>query len=98
MSHPEPPVNIGYQGQSGKHMLILSFTAFDAIAEVATSPVFAAREIGNMWPSHSLPLDGCLPADRPPLHVTNKGSPMVITAELVAQLRPHPNRQSRIFF
>jgi hypothetical protein len=51
-----------------------------------------------MWPSYSLALDGCLPADRPPLHVTNKGSPMVITAELVAQLCAHPYRQSRIFF
>jgi hypothetical protein len=42
MSHPEPPVNIGYQGE---HMLILSFTAFDPIAEVATSPVVAAGGI-----------------------------------------------------
>jgi hypothetical protein len=33
----------------------------------------------------------------PPLHVTNKGSPMVITAEIVAQLRAHPYHQSRSF-
>jgi hypothetical protein len=25
--YPEPPVNIGYRGQRGKHVFILSFTA-----------------------------------------------------------------------
>jgi hypothetical protein len=51
-----------------------------------------------MWPSHSLVLDGGSPADWPPLHVTNKGSPKVIAAALVAQLRAHQYRQLRIVF
>jgi hypothetical protein len=46
MSRPEPPVNIGYRGQRGKHIPILSFTAFDAIAVVAR--VTSRRGIGNM--------------------------------------------------
>jgi hypothetical protein len=44
MSHPEPPVNIGYQGQSGKQMLIPSFTAFGPIAEIG----HRLRGTGNM--------------------------------------------------
>jgi hypothetical protein len=96
MSDPEPPVNIGYLGQSGKHMPFLSFTTFDPIAEVGHR--LRGTEYINMWPSHSLVLDGGSPADWPPLHVTNKGSPKVIAAALVAQLRAHPYRQLRIVF
>jgi hypothetical protein len=96
MSDPEPPVNIGYLGQSGKHMPFLSFTTFDPIAEVGHR--LRGTEYINMWPSHSLVLDGGSPADRPPLHVTNKGSPKVIAAALVAQLRAHQYRRLRIVF
>jgi hypothetical protein len=85
--------HVAYQAQSKKHMLIL---AFDPIAETATSPVFAARKYEICV--RAIRSLGCLPADQRPLHATNKGSPMVITAELVAQLRAHPYRQSRIFF
>ena len=56
------------RGQSGKHMPFLSFTTFDPIAEVGHR--LRGTEYINMWPSHSLVLDGGFPADRPPLHVT----------------------------
>jgi hypothetical protein len=79
-----------------KHMPFLRFTTFDPIAEVGHR--LRGTEYINMWPSHSLVLDGSSPADRPPLHVTNKDSPKVIAAALVAQLRAHQYRQLRIVF
>jgi hypothetical protein len=45
MSHPEPSVNICPQGKAEKLVLILCLTAFDPIAEVATSPDVATRVI-----------------------------------------------------
>jgi hypothetical protein len=74
----------------------LRFTTFDPIAEVGHR--LRGTEYITMWPSHSLVLDGGSPADRPPLRVTNKGSPKVIAAALVAQLRAHQYRQLRIVF
>jgi hypothetical protein len=50
-----------------------------------------------MWPSHSLVLDVCPADNRLQLHVTNKGSPMVITVERIAQIRAHPYRRPRVF-
>jgi hypothetical protein len=79
--------------------------SLDLPKEVRNVIVFAdvghrlrGTEYINMWPSHSLVLDGSSPADRPPLHVTNKDSPKVIAAALVAQLRAHQYRQLRIVF
>jgi hypothetical protein len=85
-----------HQGQSGRHMPFLTSPLLTPLRKSAID--FRGTEHINMWPSHSLVLDGGPPADRPPLHVTNKGSPKVIAAALVAQLRAHPYRQLRIFF
>jgi hypothetical protein len=69
-------------GTKRKTHALSDFTTFDPIAEVGHR--LRGTEYINMWPSHSLVLDGGSPADRPPLHVTNKGSPKVIAAALVA--------------